>query len=125
MTQERKRRRRWRRNTKEYKGIQRKAKQQQTFWSFQGCLVTTANYLQGRETGQYRRRLLLTHHSLQLSLAWKIVWKSTVQYGKTGMEFSQERMKGNFAIHPTMVNSTCLSEKEKRHKNYDMNRRTC
>ena len=31
----------------EYKGIQRKAKQQQTFWSFQGCLVTTANYLQG------------------------------------------------------------------------------
>ena len=23
----------------EYKGIQRKAKQQQTFWSFQGCLV--------------------------------------------------------------------------------------
>ena len=67
----------------EYKGIQRKAKQQLTFWSFQGCLVTTANYLQGSETGQYRRRLLPTHHSLQLSLAWKIVWKSTMQYGKT------------------------------------------
>ena len=37
-------------------GIQRRARQQQTFWSYQGCLVTTANYLQGRETGQYRRR---------------------------------------------------------------------
>ena len=31
-------------------GIQRRARQQQTFWSYQGCLVTTANYLQGRET---------------------------------------------------------------------------
>ena len=46
-----------------------------------------------------------------------------MQYGKTDMEFSQERMKGNFAIHATMVNSTCLSEKEKRHRNHDINRR--
>ena len=80
--------------------IQRKAKQQQTFWSFQRCLVTNANYLQGRETGQYRRKLLPIHHSLQLSLAWKIVWKSTMQYGKTDMEFSQDRMKGNSVVYP-------------------------
>ncbi|MPC56277.1 hypothetical protein E2C01_050230 [Portunus trituberculatus] len=58
-----------------------------------------------RETGQYRRRLLPTHNSLQLTLAWKIVWKSTMQYGKSDMEFSQERMKADSIIHPTNMST--------------------
>ena len=38
------------------------------------------------ETRQNKRRLLPTHHSLQLSLPWKIVGKSTIQYDKTGKD---------------------------------------
>ncbi|MPC30862.1 hypothetical protein E2C01_024135 [Portunus trituberculatus] len=46
-----------------------------------------------------------THHFLQLLLVGKMVGKSTMQSGKTDKEFSQERMKGNSVIHPTL-NST-------------------
>ena len=42
--------------------------------------------------------------------------KKKKNYRKTDMVFSQERMKGNSAIHPTMVNSTCLSERKETQK---------